>query len=479
MAVHRAGLAEARLGACILLVGWVVMSTGCPDPGQGGHGDMTSVSNAAQDLFGAKPPDLFGVAPPDLFGVPPGTDLGTSGSGCLAEPLLTSLGKTNILVGASMTAATAKLAPFDARYLYLSGGLFDSTTPCSSCLSCTAFADACCSSGAPGCPDPQGCAWWGCWQDDAQPPGGYVRDFITSNQNNQYMSAARPLLPMITYYEELQASEGDKQGKEGPAQLAALEGSALLTRYFNDWRFLLQQIGDDVVLLHIEPDLWGYVEQADTQSLPATKPPVATANPTDCSGEPSTMTGFARCLIKMVRKYAPNAKVGLHASPWGTSMDVVANANLSLDVKAEAEQLADFLAGLGAQDGDYIVADVSDRDAGWDQMNGDDTWWDKTNATLPNFSQAFAWSKALAERLGMPVLWWQIPVGNEGLNDTYQKYRDNRVDYLLTHMDEVQAAHITGLFFGGGMSENTTPETDGGNLVNRVKASAAAHAACP
>ncbi len=429
------------------------------------------------DLFGIAPPDLFGVAPPDLFGVAP-PDMAGNPGGCLSTPLLSSLGKTNILLGASMTAATAKLAPFDARYLYLSGGLFDSATPCASCASsCNAFGDACCTSGAPGCPDPQGCAWWGCWQGDNDPPGAYVRGFVDSAQANTYQSAARPLIPMITYYEELQASEGDKNGKEGPDQLAALEDQALLTRYLNDWRFLLQQIGDDVALLHIEPDLWGYVQQAKDQSFPATHPPIAAANPTDCGTEPSSMTGFARCLIKMVRKYAPNAKVGLHGSAWGTSMDVVNNVNPSLDLVAEANELADFLGDLGAEDGDYLVVDVSDRDAGWDQMNGDDSWWDKTNATLPNFTQAFAWSKALAERLGKPVLWWQIPVGNEALDDTYQKYRDNRVDYLLTHMSEVQAAHIAGLFFGGGLGANTTPETDGGNLVAKVKS--AAYPACP
>lgn len=422
-----------------------------------------------------------GATPPDLTGVPAGADLSvgttvvdlagadlaSSGKACLSTPLLSSLGKTNILVGGSMTAATAKKAPFDGRYMYLSGGLFDSATPCASCAtSCMADGTTCANSGP-------GCAWWGCWQSDQDPPGGYVRGFVDENQANTYESAARPLVSMITYYEELHVS---KLG-EGSAQLAALEDQAKLQRYLNDWRFLLQQIGDDVALLHIEPDMWGYVQQAALNSLPATKPPVAAANATDCGTEPSTMTGFTRCLIKMVRKYAPNAKVGLHASAWGTNMDVVNNTNPSLDIDAEAQKLSDFLGDLGAGDGDYLVVDVSDRDAGWDEKNGDDSWWDKTNATLPNFTQAFAWSKALAEHAQLPVIWWQIPVGNEALPNTNQKYRDNRVDYLLTHMGEVQAAHIAGLFFGGGMGENTTPETDNGNLVTRVKS--ASYPACP
>lgn len=151
--------------------------------------------------------DDQGVTPlPDLTGVPPGadlsapsadlagvdfsgSDLASSGNTCLSTPLLSSLGKTNILLGASMTAATAKLAPFDGRYMYLSGGVFDGATPCASCASsCTVDGTTCANSGP-------GCSWWGCWQWDQDPPGGYVRGFVDENQANTYESAAYPACP--------------------------------------------------------------------------------------------------------------------------------------------------------------------------------------------------------------------------------------------------------------------------------------------
>jgi len=380
---------------------------------------------------------------------------------CLVDSLLQPLGLSHMMVGAAMDQATANLAPFDARYLYLSGGLFDGAEPCPSCASgCTTGGQSCANSAG-------GCAWWGCWQWDADPngPGQYAVNLLEECSAATYNSSPHPQIPWFTYYEILQASGLN----EGTEEVAAINDTAFLHRYLADWRFLLQRIGNRQALLHIEPDFWGYGEQLnpDPHAVPAA---VAAANPTDCGAMESSLAGFGRCMIHMVRLYAPNAKVSLHASGWGTNMDALSNSDSGFDVAAEAEKLADWLKQAGATDGDFIVADMSDRDAGYYQAHGRDSWWDDTNATLPDFAQAFTWSKALAERLGKPVVWWQIPVGNMSLPDTYQQYRDNRVDYLFAHPAEIVAAHGAGILFGAGNGETTTPETDGGNLVARVVA---------
>ena len=383
--------------------------------------------------------------------IPGGVDGGSSTT-CLGASLLASLGKDTVLVGGSMSDTTAAKAPFDGRYLYLSGGLFDGVAPCASCATgCTTGGNSCSNAGS-------GCAWWGCWQWDQDPPGKYVSDFVGANEK-----AAPVQLPMFTYYEELQASGLG----EGTAQVAALNDAAFLTRYFADWRFVLQNIGTHPALLHIEPDFWGYVEQlnSDPHSVPAK---VTTANATDCASYENSAAGVAKCMIHMVRVYAPKAKVGLHASAWGTKFDVFGNSDAKLDVAGEAKKMSTFLTALGATDGDFIVTDPSDRDAGYYQANGRNTWWDDTNATLPNFHQAFTWTKAVAEALNLPVIYWQIPVGNMKLDNTKNHYRDNRVDYFFAHMDEVAAAHIVGLFFGAGNGDTTTLETDGGNLVSKT-----------
>lgn len=374
---------------------------------------------------------------------------------CLGASELGALGKQRLLIGVSTSdAPTVAAAPFDLRYEYLSGGLFDGTAPCASCATgCTANGTTCANSGS-------GCAWWGCWQYDQDPPGAYVRGFDTG-----CASASPAQIPMFTYYEILQSSSA----VEGAAEVRAATSATLMTRYFADWRFLLQQIGQATAILHIEPDFWGYAEQlaSDPTTLAAA---VASANPTDCASMPNTIAGMGQCMISMVRQYAPNALVGLHASAWGTNVDVAMNTDASFDVAGEAAKVAAFLAACGETNADLVIVETSDRDAGYYQSQGRNAWWDATNATLPDFHQDFAWVKALTEALGKPALYWQTPLGNMNQNNTTNHWQDNRVDYFLGHMGELAAAHVLGAAFGAGAADQTLPETDGNNLVTKTNA---------
>jgi hypothetical protein len=186
-------------------------------------------------------------------------------------------------------------------------------------------------------------------------------------------------------------------------------------------------------------------------------------------------------MIAMVRKYAPNARVALHGSGWATKIDVLLNQSSTLDVAGEADELGAFLVGCGADQADFVVVDASDRDAGYYTSIGRDTWWDATDATLPDFVQALTWAHALAERVGRPVVWWQVPVGNMSLPNISTEWQDNRVDYFFAHTAELAASDAAGMAFGAGASGQTTPSTDGGNLVTKTQAYAAAggQAACP
>jgi hypothetical protein len=175
-------------------------------------------------------------------------------------------------------------------------------------------------------------------------------------------------------------------------------------------------------------------------------------------------------MIAMVRKYAPNAKVALHASAWGTNMDAAGNTDPSLDVAAVAQKTAKFLDACGESAADFVVVETSDRDAGYYQSIGKTTWWDATNAKLPTFHQDFTYVKALTEALTKPALYWQTPLGNMSQANTTNHWQDNRVDYFFGHMSELAAAHAVGAAFGAGAGDQTTPESDGSNFVNKAKA---------
>jgi hypothetical protein len=354
---------------------------------------------------------------------------------------------TTLLVGFAGDAITASKPGFHLRYQYIAGV----DAPSADCV-------------APGRAKAQGCgsAWWGTWQYDQDPPGAFVRDFVRN-------AAAAGLVPMLTYYMILPAS-GVREGS--PEVTQAATDAAFLRRYLNDFRFFLVQLGCHRVFVHIEPDFWGYAQHeakrvGGTASTLAA--PVRTANPADCAAEADTLAGLGRCMVAMVRKWAPNARVGLHASGWASGFDCILNRDASLDVAARARETAAFLEPAGAGSSDFIVVDIADRDAGWRQSQGQDAWIN-TTATLPSYTQAFTWSRALADHAHKPLLWWQVPVGNASLPDVSTQWRDNKVQYFFDHPDLVVASGAVGMAFGSGMSGQTSPETDGGYLWSRAAA---------
>ena len=233
-------------------------------------------------------------------------------------------------------------------------------------------------------------------------------------------SASPPQIAMLTYYEILPPAPATNRGfPVGAAEVTqAATNVGIMTRYYNDWRFLLQKIGGATVLLHIEPDFWGYVRQAgDPTTLAAA---VGTANPTDCSTLPATIAGMGRCMIAMVRKYAPHALVGLQASAW----NIAGNTSASVDVTVDAKQVAAVLAACGQSSADFVVVETSDRDAGYYQIvQSRDTWWDPTDTTLPDYQQDLTWIKALTEALGVPALYWQTPLGNSAQGNVANHYK--------------------------------------------------------
>ncbi len=394
----------------------------------------------------------------------------SGGGGCLGSSLLSALGKDRLIVGLTGSSTAAAAAPYDLQYTYISGGLFTSTTPCTAC-------DSSC---------PGEASWWGCYNT---PPGMYATYAIEAATG-----ASPAQIPMFTYYEILQTAEATLSGfQEGTAEATvAAINVGIMTRYYNDWRFLLQQVGKAKVMLHIEPDFWGYVRQAgDPTKLPAA---VASANPTDCGSLPATIAGMGQCMISMVRKYAPNAFVGLQASAW----NIASNSTAGVDVTTDAMAVAAVLAACGQSSADFVVVETSDRDAGYYQIvESKDTWWDPTDTTLPDYAQDLTWIKALTEALNVPALYWQTPLGNSMQTNVTDHYKDNRVDYFFggsasqvesaaavtvpSHWSDLAAAHVVGVAFGAGAGGVTTPDTDGGNLADKTKAYVASggQALCP
>jgi hypothetical protein len=71
---------------------------------------------------------------------------------------------------------------------------------------------------------------------------------------------------------------------------------------------------------------------------------------------------------------------------------------------------------------------------------------------------------------GVPVMWWQTPMGVPASSPggSANKYRDNRVRYIFSHVREFIAAGGFAACFGAGADGQTTVSSDGGQFAQAL-----------
>jgi hypothetical protein len=258
-------------------------------------------------------------------------------------------------------------------------------------------------------------------------------------------SIAARVIPVLTYYQLLQS--GPAAGtSEAQKDLSNLRNPATMRSYWDDYRLLLRRVseaaGSHLAIIHVEPDLWGYLEQANAVGLAQT---------------------FARQLIALRNELAPHVLLAWHLSVWGTREDPTYSKPSDAHMDALAAKSATFYEALGARF-DLVFNDVTDRDAGFYQhVEGNaNTWW-----SAADFHRHDIYIAGFTRRTHTPVVLWQLPLGNLMLSDTWGHYRDNRLQWWLSdplgqHLRATRDAGVIGFLFGPGASGNTSQQTDGG-----------------
>jgi len=277
---------------------------------------------------------------------------------------------------------------------------------------------------------------------------GTFVDILFKSANDQGVT------PMYTLY--AMASNGD-------GNLSGLASDSFMTPYWAGVRLLFQRIAtfDGPALVHVEPDFWAYAQQMSNGNPAGLAVHVKALVP-ECASLTDDLAGLGHCILRLGRMLAPNAIIGFHASRWAGSTD----------------SMIAFLKGVGAGEGDVIMQDLLDRDAGCFeahvdsqcQRNDGPWYWDESNQTSPNFHEYLDWAKAIGDGLGKPILWWQIPFGVPSATPggTAGHYRDNRVHYIFGHVGEFVAAGGVGVTFGTGAGNQTYITTDGNQFKNAV-----------
>lgn len=251
----------------------------------------------------------------------------------------------------------------------------------------------------------------------------------------------------------------------GENNAAVLTNDGYMKPYWDGAKLLFERLGafDGPAIVHFEPDWWAYAQQesqGDPSSLTAH---VASLAP-DCAGQPNNLIGMGKCLVVLARKYAPKTLIGFHASFWADP---------------DPKKIGQFLAQVGGSDADLLFVEMLDRDAGCFEAHtdpacqrGGTTGWyfDESNLTSPNFHEHLTTVTAISEVVGKPVMWWQLPLGvpSPMPGGTAGHYRDNRVQYIFSHIDEFVAAGGVGAVFGAGATNQTSIKTDGDQFKRAV-----------
>lgn len=328
-------------------------------------------------------------------------------------PTALQLGLMDSPGGAAALKATA---PFGFRYQYLAGGANTG----------------------------QGWATW-------NPDGQFVTYYIDE-------SIRQGIIPVFSYYMMYHSAPGNTQDE--PTGFATnLENPATMTAYYNDLKLFFQRAGAyprDRVVLHVEPDLWGFMQKRSLQD-DATSIPVqvgATGLP-ELSGLPNDAAGFARAIKTLRDRYAPNVWLAYHLSVWGTSHDIAYSDPPDATVDELGHRAGAFYLSLGT-DFDLVFAEFSDRDAAFKQYiygDGGAAWWDADDFRRnQRFLRQFV---GIAQKR---VVLWQIPLGNtkmRAMNNTWNHFQDNRVEWLLddpgrAHLNEYLQAGVVAFLFGRG-----------------------------
>ena len=175
---------------------------------------------------------------------------------------------------------------------------------------------------------------WSTWNPNGQFVSWYIAD-----------SADHGAVSVFPYYMLLQsnpATGGTEQAKD----ISNLANPATMAAWYADLRLFFQRAaGSQPVILHVEPDLWGYIEQATATDDDATEIPASVASSGDAAltGLPNTAAGFAQAIVRLRDQLAPNVLLAYHLSVWGTNWDIAYSNSADAQVDALAARAGGLL----------------------------------------------------------------------------------------------------------------------------------------
>jgi MYXO-CTERM domain-containing protein len=218
----------------------------------------------------------------------------------------------------------------------------------------------------------------------------YVRPFLDTAVQ---MGAA----PVCTFYQLLDLGKAaGMQGDEATIVGQALQDPTLMRTYFDHFIWLLQIAADypPPVVVHVEPDSWGFMMwamgvegNADPTSVPVQVRSSGHPDLASCASCNDDAAGLGHALVVLRDQYAPAVRLGWHASNFRTG--------------THPEVVASFYAQMGS----------------WDLLVGEQphvdpvptAWWEPWDEAALQVN--LQWMSVVSSSAGLPLLLWQMPIG--------------------------------------------------------------------
>jgi len=304
------------------------------------------------------------------------------------------------------------------------------------------------------------------WTSWNSPPGKYATYYLQASNESS-------ITTVFTYYQMLQS--GSSAGDEQTTDMAHLNDGTLMKKYFDDFKLLMQKCNTDTptgtpVIVHLEPDLWGHIQQTCTTVDDATtrSAAVASSGHADVQGYANTAAGYAQALRHIRDLYAPNVLLAFHISIWGTGIDIYVSQSSNTDTITLANKIVAFYTSLGANF-DLLFTEFSDRDHGYNN---------RPFATV-DFQRLALFVKTVSEATRKRVVMWQIPFGNTKMrtcNNQANHYQDNRIETFFDNPDDRTMlntyidAGVIAFLFGAGQGDQTSPADSAGDGITNPAA---------
>jgi hypothetical protein len=262
---------------------------------------------------------------------------------------------------------------------------------------------------------------WANWN----PNGDFARYYIEE-------SRANGVIPVFSYYQIFQSQPGGSM-PEADGVLTNLNTSSTMAAYYADLKLFFQKAGaaGGTTVLHVEPDMWAYIQQRASNNDPRTVPVrVASTGVADVAGLPDDAAGFAQAIVRLRDRYAPNVVLGYHFSTWGTKNDFLYSDPSDSVVDGLGVTTGRFYRSLGAPF-DVAFTDIADRDAEFKRIQ-----WGVQGAwmTADDYRRSATYISAFVRTAGIRAVLWQLPYGNtkmRAVDNTWNHYQDNKVEWLL------------------------------------------------